>query len=91
MDKKDLSQEILDANYATTKKAASEIVDLIFDSIKICLENGIEANIHGFGKFKITDRAERQARNPQTGEPITVPACKTVKFSPAKPLKDAVR
>ena len=38
----------------------------------------------GFGTFKIVDRAERKARNPRTGEEVTVPAKKTLVFKPSK-------
>ena len=36
------------------------------------------------------ERAERQARNPQTGTAIMVPACKVPKFKPAKALKELI-
>lgn len=44
----------------------------------------------GFGKLALVQRAERQGRNPATGEAITIPAKKVVKFRVAKSLKDAL-
>jgi DNA-binding protein HU-beta len=36
------------------------------------------------------DRPQREARNPRTGETITIPAKKVVKFKVGKALADAV-
>jgi len=44
----------------------------------------------GFGSFSTGARAERSGRNPSTGETITIPAAKTVKFTAGKAFKDAV-
>lgn len=40
------------------------------------------------GSFKVVERAARKCRNPQTGEEISVPARKAVKYVPSKKLKD---
>jgi DNA-binding protein HU-beta len=45
----------------------------------------------GFGTFTVTDRKEREGRNPQTGEPIKIGATKVVKFKPGKSLKDTIK
>ena len=38
----------------------------------------------------VKDRAARSGRNPQTGQPIEIPAAKIPTFKPGKALKDAV-
>ena len=43
-----------------------------------------------FGTFSLSQRKERQGRNPKTGEPITIAACKVVRFHPGKQLREAV-
>ena len=43
-----------------------------------------------FGTFSLTQRKERQGRNPKTGTPITIAACKVVRFHPGKQLREAV-
>ena len=40
-----------------------------------------------FGTFYVGERAERQGRNPKTGEPLTIAAAKTPKFRAGKALK----
>ncbi len=46
--------------------------------------------IANFGTFAVTERAERQGRNPKTNEPMTIAASKNVRFKPGKNLKEAV-
>lgn len=52
-------------------------------------ENG-KASITNFGSFKVKEVAERQGQNPQTGEPIIIPAHKRVSFTPFKALREEV-
>lgn len=44
----------------------------------------------GFGKLVLANRKARIGRNPQTGEPIKIPAKRVCKFRLAKQMKDAV-
>ena len=46
--------------------------------------------IPGLGKLVVVNRKARMGRNPQTGEPIKIPAKKALKFRIAKAAKDAV-
>lgn len=70
------------------KTKIPQIVDTIFDTIKEALKEGNSITLVGFGTFKIVDRAERKARNPRTGEEITIPAKKTLVFKPSKSFLD---
>lgn len=74
-----------------TKVQAEEVVDTMIDSIVNTLKKGDEVSIAGLGIFSTKTRAARQARNPRTGETISVPAMRVPKFRPAKALKDAVK
>ena len=44
----------------------------------------------GFGRLVLANRKARMGRNPQTGEPIKIPAKRVVKFRLSKSLKDSV-
>lgn len=72
------------------KNQARAIVDSLFDSIAAAAKGGEEVALPGFGKFKVRDRKARQARNPQTGKTVKVPASKKLAFLPAKALKDMI-
>jgi DNA-binding protein HU-beta len=87
-------QAIADAIHAKiggTKVQAEEVIDLVIDSIVMTLKKGGEVSVAGLGIFSTKTRAARQARNPRTGESISVPAMRVPKFRPAKALKDAVK
>lgn len=74
-----------------TKVQAEEVVDVVIDSIVTTLRKGGEVSVAGLGIFSTKTRAARQARNPRTGETISVPSMRVPKFRPAKALKDAVK
>lgn len=74
-----------------TKVQAEQVVDKVIDSIVSGLKAGGEVSIAGLGIFSVKQRAARQARNPRTGEMVSVPAMKVPKFRAAKALKDAVK
>ena len=74
-----------------TKVQAEEVVDLMITSIVSTLKKGGEVSIAGLGIFSTKTRAARQARNPRTGEAISVPSMKVPKFRAAKALKEAVK
>jgi DNA-binding protein HU-beta len=46
--------------------------------------------IPGLGKLVLVNRAARMGRNPATGEAISIPAKRVVKFRIAKQAKDAI-
>ncbi|AYM14373.1 MULTISPECIES: HU family DNA-binding protein [Rhizobium/Agrobacterium group] len=73
-----------------TKAQAKSIVETVFASITTAATSGAETSIPGFGKFKIKDTPEREARNPATGATIKVAAAKKLTFQPAKALKDVL-
>ncbi|MFA6536367.1 MAG: HU family DNA-binding protein [Candidatus Paceibacterota bacterium] len=74
-----------------TKVQAEQAVDVMLSTIVGALKKGEEVSIAGLGIFSVKTRAARQARNPRTGEAISVPAMKVPKFRAAKALKDAVK
>lgn len=83
--------EAVYAELGGTKVQAEKIVDIMIDGIVNTLKKGGEVSIAGLGIFSTKTRAARQARNPRTGEAISVPAMKVPKFRAAKGLKDAVK
>ena len=70
-----------------TMSAARDEVRWFFDTISETLLAGQDVNIHGFGSFKLTERAARMGRNPRTGEAVKVPARRVVRFAPSSTLE----
>ncbi len=89
MSKAELVEKIA-AQAKLTKVDAERAVNAFISVLTDTLKSGEDVTLVGFGTFTIGDRAERQGRNPQTGEAITISAKKIVKFKPGKALKEEV-
>jgi len=69
-----------------SEKALKAFVDVVTEQLKA----GDKVQLVGFGTFEVSERAAREGRNPQTGETMTIAACKAPKFKAGKALKDAI-
>ena len=74
-----------------TKKDAEKALVAFTNIVTEELIKGEKVAITGFGTFEVANRAEREGRNPKTGEPMTIAASKAPKFKAGKLLKDAVK
>lgn len=74
-----------------TKAQAEKALDGLVAAITEALSTGEKVTLVGFGTFSVGERAEREGRNPRTGEKISIPASKVVKFKPGKNLTDNVK
>lgn len=73
-----------------SKADAGRAFDSALEHLSRALVRGDSVQLIGFGTFTVASRAERTGRNPSTGQPITIKASKSPKFSAGKALKDAV-
>lgn len=73
-----------------TRKDAEAAVKAFVDVVADELKNGGRVQLVGFGTFEVSERAEREGRNPQTGKTLKIAASKSPKFKAGKALKDAV-
>jgi len=74
-------------NQATSQRILKKFIDIFTHELK----EGCKLRIPDFGTFKVVRSPARKGRNPKTGEEIDIPARNTVKFKPAKILKEAVK
>ena len=72
------------------KKCAEKAVNAVFATIADQLAKGEKIQLVGFGTFEVRERAEKQGRNPRTGEVMTVAASKVPAFKAGAALKDKV-
>jgi integration host factor subunit beta len=86
--------EIVDAVYQKTGMSRKEIrtvVDLFINEIKDALIEQMVIELRGFGTFEVRIRKGRQkARNPKTGEPVSVNSHGIAAFRPGRELKQDV-
>ena len=68
------------------RQALKAFTDVVAEELK----KGEQIQLVGFGTFKVSERAAREGRNPQTGETMQIKASKTPKFTAGKALKDAL-
>ena len=73
-----------------TRSHTKKILDSALAAVAAAARAGEEVTLAGFGRFKVTERAERQGRNPATGETITIAASKKLTFVAAKNIRDAM-
>ncbi len=77
-------------NEGIEKKCAEKAVNAVFAAVADALAAGDKVQLVGFGTFEVRARAEKKARNPQTGAEITVPATKVPAFKAGAALKAKV-
>ena len=85
--------ELIDAlakDTTLTRKECEAVLNSLTKSIQIALQKGQEIKLVGFGSFKVSQRAARTGRNPQTGATIQIKAARVPSFKPGKELKEAV-
>ena len=78
--------ESADISKKDSEKALKAFVDVVTEELK----KGEKVQLVGFGTFEVSERPEREGRNPQTGETMKIAACKAPKFKAGKALKDAI-
>ena len=87
MNKTELVAAVAEAT-ELSKKDSEKAVKAVFDAISDELGKGGSVQLIGFGTFDVAERAAREGRNPSTGEKISIPASKAVRFKAGKGLKD---
>ena len=91
MTKNELVDKIHAKAGLSTKAKTEMALDATIAVLAEVIASGTPVTFTGFGSFKLIERAPRKGRNPRTGKEITIPACRVVKFTPGKALKEAVK
>ena len=89
MTKADLVEKIAQKSQLS-KKDSEKALNGCLEAIQESLTTNGKLTLTAFGTFSVAERRERKGRNPQTGEEMTIPAGKVVKFKPGKGLKDGI-
>ena len=73
-----------------SKADAKKALDAFVDATSGALKAGDRISLVGFGSFSISDRKERNGRNPKTGAVIKIAAKKSVRFKAGAELSGKV-
>lgn len=74
-----------------SKESTSRLVTAMLETLTDTVASGEDVVLPGFGTFTRAARGERQGRNPQTGEALTIAASVSPKFTPGATFKNKVR
>ena len=86
MNKTELIAAVAEKAELSKKDAEKAFTDVVAEE----LVKGEKIQLVGFGTFEVSERPEREGRNPKTGEAMTIAASRTPKFKAGKALKDQV-
>ena len=90
MNKKELVTAVAERS-GLTQKSADTLLKTFCEVVCEQLSKGEEVSITGYMKFSQAHRQARTGHNPQTREPIVIPATTTVKIQAGSKLKAAVK
>ena len=79
---------VINAETQVSKKDAEAVINAALAAIANALKEGDKVQLIGFGTFEAKATAEREGRNPRTGETIKIAAAKKPAFTASKALKD---
>jgi integration host factor subunit beta len=88
MTKSDLIKRLADANPHLTMRDVERIVATVFERIVAALARGDRVEFRGFGAFSTRTRGARSARNPRTGDEVSVPDKAVPHFKAGKEMRD---
>lgn len=79
---------IADKNPHLYHRDVENIVNAILDEITDALATGNRVELRGFGAFSVKNRPARSARNPKTGDQVSVDEKWVPFFKTGKELRD---
>ena len=89
MTKKEIARKIAE-QVEIAQLLALEAVQMVFDGIIETLLDEGRIELRNFGVFEVKKRKPRKARNPRTGERVSVPARLVVTFKPGLEMEQRV-
>lgn len=75
----DLSDRVAE-EFGLTKEKARDVLAFALTEIRASVASGEEVSLHKFGSLYAKATNARTGRNPQTGEPVEIPAGRRVAF-----------
>lgn len=89
MNKRDIVR-CISARTGLTVKDSDKAVSAFLEEVIDTVTDGEKVTLVGFGTFDVRKRKEREGRNPQSGESMTIPAATVPHFSPGTVFKRKV-
>jgi DNA-binding protein HU-beta len=80
----------LASRYEGNKKAATQALESVIDTVTRAVAKGDRVAITGFGIFEKVDRPARTGRNPRTGATVRIRKTSVPRFKAGQAFKDVV-
>ena len=90
MTKSELIEALARRQMQLAYKDVELAVKTILENMANALSNGERIEIRGFGSFSLHYRPPRVGRNPNSGDPVSLPAKYVPHFKPGKQLRDRI-
>jgi len=90
MTKSEMVKKLAESWGGISNRQANDNLNVFIDLIGKTVKKEKALKIPDLGTFKLRQTKARTGRNPQTGEPIKIPARRKVAFTPSKTLKEAI-
>jgi len=90
MTKSEMVKKLAESWGGISNRQANDNLDVLIEFIGKTVKKEKVLKIPNLGSFKLRQTKARTGRNPQTGEPIKIPARRKVAFTPAKTFKEAI-
>ena len=84
--KSKLLKQISDNYPNFLKKDLENLLNIVFNEIKLALHKGENVELRNFGTWSTHIQKARLSRNPKTGEKLETPEKKTIHFKMSKKL-----
>ena len=91
MTKAEMVEKLAQAWGGISNRQAADNLDSLVEFIRATVKKDKVLRVPNLGTFQLRSVKRRKARNPRTGEEITIPARNKVAFKPAKALTDSVQ
>lgn len=86
MIKLDIVNAVVNKTGVSRTKAEQAVVT-VFEAMKSALGKGERIELRRFGVFNVRPRKTGIGRNPRTGQEVSIPPGKAVRFKPGKELQ----
>jgi len=74
-----------------SQKRLPKALDAFLDATSKSLQKGGKVSLVGFGTWSVYERSARIGRNPQTNQPLAIPAKNSIKFKASSQLLDTLQ
>ncbi len=82
--------DIIFGKVGLSKIESQNIIEMIFDTIRVTLVEGESVKVSGFGTFNVKKKNARRGRNPKTGDELQITPRRVITFRASNHFKELI-